>query len=297
MVRAMSADGGGLSWGVLRRLEFIEFRLFWEGGINRSDIMGVFGVSVPQASKDLALYQDRAPDNAVYDKRAKRYVAGPGFASVFLDPDPGGYLTRLRSLAEGLAEPSESWIAAPPEADVAAVPRQRVDPSVLRGVLAAIRGKASLEVRHRSTGAEGIGAEWRRISPHALGSDGSDWHVRGFCHVDEEFGDFPLDRILGVRSPGPAGASGAEDRRWNQTFDLWIGPRPGLTAEQEAVVATDFGMVDGRTVLTVRLAMLVHVLKRLGLLGGGGIVDPETRHAVVLNRSEAQAALGIDLPV
>jgi hypothetical protein len=44
-----------------RRLEFIEFRLFWEGSINRADLVEAFGVSVPQASKDLTLYQERAP--------------------------------------------------------------------------------------------------------------------------------------------------------------------------------------------------------------------------------------------
>ena len=46
-----------MRWGVEKRLEFIEFRLFWEGGINRADIIERFGVSVPQASKDLSLYE------------------------------------------------------------------------------------------------------------------------------------------------------------------------------------------------------------------------------------------------
>lgn len=97
-----------LTWGVERRLEFIEFRLFWEGGVNRSDIIEMFDVSVPQASKDLTLYQERAPHNAIYDKSAKRYVAAPDFSPIFLSPDPDGYLSRLRSLAEGLTESSES---------------------------------------------------------------------------------------------------------------------------------------------------------------------------------------------
>src|SRR3954451_3097174 len=100
----MKEGAAGLNWGVERRLEFIEFRLFWEGGVNRSDIINMFGVSVPQASKDLTLYQERAPANAVYDKRAKRYVAGAGFTPIFLNPDPGGYLSRLRSLADGLTD-------------------------------------------------------------------------------------------------------------------------------------------------------------------------------------------------
>ena len=88
-----------LKWGVERRLEFIEFRLFWEGGVNRSDIIGTFDVSVPQASKDLTHYQERAPHNTIYDKSAKRYVASPQFSPIFLKPDPDTYLSRLRSLA------------------------------------------------------------------------------------------------------------------------------------------------------------------------------------------------------
>ena len=59
----MAEGEAALKWGVERRLEFIEFRLFWEGAINRSDIVEVFGVSVPQASKDLTLYQERAAGN------------------------------------------------------------------------------------------------------------------------------------------------------------------------------------------------------------------------------------------
>ena len=44
-------------WGQERRLEFIDFRLYWEGRINRSDLIDFFGISVPQASLDLAKYQ------------------------------------------------------------------------------------------------------------------------------------------------------------------------------------------------------------------------------------------------
>ena len=47
----MSDSEAALKWGVARRLEFIEFRLYWEGGVNRSDIVEAFRVSVPQASK------------------------------------------------------------------------------------------------------------------------------------------------------------------------------------------------------------------------------------------------------
>ncbi|MES2390903.1 MAG: hypothetical protein V4555_04635, partial [Acidobacteriota bacterium] len=41
-------------WGQERRLEFIEFRLQWEGRVNRSDLVNYFSISVPQASLDFA---------------------------------------------------------------------------------------------------------------------------------------------------------------------------------------------------------------------------------------------------
>ena len=47
-------------WSVGQRLEFIDFRLFWEGHVNRGDLVSFFGVSVPQASSDLGADQTRA---------------------------------------------------------------------------------------------------------------------------------------------------------------------------------------------------------------------------------------------
>jgi hypothetical protein len=82
----MAEAATALEMGVGRRLEFIEFRLFWEVDQPRRP-RGVFGVSVPRASKDLTLYQERAPGNMEYDTRAKRYVAAEHFVLRFLEPD------------------------------------------------------------------------------------------------------------------------------------------------------------------------------------------------------------------
>lgn len=75
----MDNDKSELRWGVAQRLEFIEFRLFWEGYVNRSDLMEQFGLSVNQASADLNRYIGFAPDNMVYDKSARTYVRGLDF--------------------------------------------------------------------------------------------------------------------------------------------------------------------------------------------------------------------------
>jgi len=288
----MSADRTTtLKWGVEQRLEFIEFRLFWEGGVNRADIIDMFGVSVPQASKDLTLYQERAPKNAIYDKSAKRYVAGPKFSPKFLKPDPVSYLSRLKSLAEEMADPVDSWIAKPPTADIALTPRREVDLGVLRAVLDAVREGKSLEVHYQSMSKARPDPIWRRITPHAFGFDGFRWHVRAFCHLNERFKDFLLPRILGVREMGLPESAGDRDALWQEFFELQIAPHPDLAASQQAVVAKDYGMVDGRGVLHVRYAMLFYVLKRLGLLGDAAQQDPRTQHIVAVNARDVETAL------
>jgi hypothetical protein len=287
----MSEAAAALKWGVERRLEFIEFRLFWEGGVNRSDIIAMFDVSVPQASKDLTLYQERAPQNAVYDKSAKRYVASSQFTPIFLKPDPDGYLSRLRSLAEGLADLGDSWIATPPETDIALTPRRKVDADVLKPVLQAVRENRSIEVYYQSMGSRRTDPTWRRMTPHAFGYDGFRWHVRAYCHIDEKYKDFLLPRILNVRHMDVPGPGGDQDALWKKTFDIEIGPHPKLTPSQRAVVAKDYGMTNERAVLSVRYAMLFYVLKRLGLLSDASQQNPRTQHIVAVNAHETERAL------
>lgn len=280
-----------LKWGVERRLEFIEFRLFWEGGVNRSDIIDTFDVSVPQASKDLTLYQERAPNNAVYDKSAKRYVASDQFEPHFLKPDPDGYLSRLRSVAEGLIDLSESWITQVPDTDIALTPRRDIDAAVLRTLLGAVRDHRSVDIRYQSMSKDRPEPIWRRITPHAFGYDGFRWHVRAYCHVTDKFKDFLLPRILGIGALGEGGSDALNDALWQERFGVEIGPHPELTRSQKAVIAKDYGMEGGSAVLTVRYAMLFYVLKRLGLLGDAAKLPARSQHIVVINQDDTAAAL------
>lgn len=287
----MAEAATALKWGVERRLEFIEFRLFWEGSINRADLVEVFGVSVPQASKDLTLYQERAPGNVEYDTRGKRYVAAEKFMLRFLDPDPYVYLAQLRSVAEGAVPSHDSWIAALPSADVALTPRRDIDIEVLRKVLDASREGRSVEVFYQSMNKARPDPIWRRITPHAFGYDGFRWHARAYCHLEHKFKDFLLPRILDVGAKGEPGEAGERDWLWNNYFDVKIGPHPSLTTSQKKVVAKDYGLDNGNSVLTVRYAMLFYVLKRLGLLGDAAKQSAHTQHIVTINRKETEAAL------
>ncbi|MGP0106263.1 WYL domain-containing protein [Rhodoblastus sp.] len=287
----MTEAGATLKWGVGRRLEFIEFRLFWESSINRADLVEAFGVSVPQASKDLTLYQERAPGNMEYDTRAKRYVAAEKFVLRFLEPDPYIYLSQLRSVAEGAVPASDSWIAALPRADVALTPKRDINIEVLRKILDAIREGVSVDIFYQSMNKARPDPIWRRITPHAFGYDDFRWHARAYCHLEHKFKDFLLPRILEVGGKGDPGASGEQDWLWNNYFDIIIGPHPDLTESQKKVVAKDYGFDRGGDIISVRYAMLFYVLKRLGLLGDAAKQSARSQHIVTINRKETEAAL------
>jgi hypothetical protein len=285
----MKSGEQGIRWGVEQRLEFIEFRLFWEGGVNRSDITSYFGVSVPQASNDLARYRELAPRNIVYDRSGKRYLAGDKFQPLFRDPDADRYLSQLRSIGDGIALGPETWIASLPGFETIPLPHRRVDPAVLRSLLAAIRAGRALHVHYQSlTRADAL---WRWITPHAFAFDGLRWHVRAFCHVDRIFKDFLLPRFLGTKDQAEPGAPPTEDGPWQEFFEVILIPHPQLTPSQRRVVALDFGMEGESIKVRMRLALLFYFLKRLNLEGDPERRPPREQHVVLGNKSEIRAAL------
>ncbi len=167
----MSDGDPELRWGgVEQRLEFIEFRLFWEGGINRADITGFFGVSVPQASKDLTQYQELAPENVRYDRSQKRYFATDSFKLRFLKPDADRYLAQLTFAVDPILHGERTGLASLPSVDTMPVPHRRVDVLVLRTILAPVRDATSVGVLYQSMNELRPAPIWRRITPHAFGS-------------------------------------------------------------------------------------------------------------------------------
>lgn len=287
---AFDRDGAKIRWGAEQRLEFIEFRAFWEGGVNRSDLTDRFGVSVPQASNDLAQYRELAPDNLVYDASAKRYVAAEIFKPLFLSPNPDRYLAQLRAKAEGLIRLEETWIGAAPEAEAMPVPSRRVDATLFRELLAVMRTGRSVDVHYQAMSQERPDSLWRRITPHAFGSDGLRWHVRGYCHMDDNYKDFILSRWRGLRNPSDPGPDGAKDGDWQARFDVILTPNPALSKSQQEAVAWEYAMPkSGETTLSVRKALLYYLKKRLRLDVAHD--SPAETPVIVANRQEFEDAL------
>lgn len=278
----MSNDRSELRWGVEQRLEFIEFRLFWEGHVNRSDVMTQFGLSVNQASSDLSRYIGLAPHNMDYDRSLRTYVRQPGFKPVFDKLDAGRYLAQLRSVAEGILDQDDCWIAGLPTYDSAPTPARGVDPATLRSVVDAIHRSEAIEVQYQSL--SNPEPRWRWIAPHAIAFDGFRWHARAFCVTDEVFKDFLLSRILDIRASRGSDVLAESDQDWHTFATLEIGPHPALSDTQAMVIALDYGMKGGKAEIRVRRALLYYALRRLGLDTDPAARKPQDQQIVLLNR-------------
>jgi hypothetical protein len=252
-----------LRWGVEQKLQFIEFRLFWEGHVNRSDLIDKFGVSPNQASGDLNRYIALAPDNMVYDKSGKTYVRSTAFKPLFLKLDATQYLSQVRSIAEGVITPEDAWIGNLSSCDSTPAPARGVDPVVLRSIVIAIRRHEAIEVLYQSMSAPD--PEWRWIAPHALAFDGFRWHARSFCEKSGEYRDFVISRILEARQTRAAKQQAISDAAWDEVVELEVGPHPDLSPNQKRVIELDYGMQNGSVTILVRRALLYYALRRLGL--------------------------------
>ena len=276
-------------WSVEKRLEFIDFRLFWEGKINRSDIMDQFGVSVPQASNDLSKYQEIAPKNITYDHKVKRYFSSDSFKPAFIKPDTDSYFRQLRDDMLALKANPDPWLSFQPEHDIALMPKRNIDPKILRSVTASVKSRKTLKILYQSmSSAE---PTWREISPHAFAFDGMRWHARSYCHRGHTYKDFLLSRIQRIGGYSDTAWPEEEDKIWNTYFKLILKPHPKLSKSQAKVVALDYDMKEEQLELNIRLALLYYYLRRLGLQDcDGESADPREQHVVVSNKTETKNA-------
>lgn len=286
MIESTAKRRSKLRWGVEQRLEFIEFRLFWEGRINRSDLIDIFGISVNQASTDLNRYLRLAPENMVYDKRVRTYLRSPVFSPLFLRIESENYLNQLRLVSKGLMDQEDAWIRTYPAFGEMRFPTRTVNPDTLQIVLEAIRRRESIEAQYQSLSRPE--PRWRWLAPHAIGFDGFRWHARAYCEEDNVFKDFLLSRIIFVRDARDGKCDPRDDRDWHEYVELEIGPHPGLSESQKKVISLDYDMNGGKAVLKVRRAFLYYTLKRLGLETDAGDRDPSSQHIVLLNREEIE---------
>lgn len=257
----MSESDDRRSWTQNRRLEFLEWKLFWDGRLNRNDLEEMFGISTPQASVDLRAYRDVASDNIEYNATEKTYLPGKRMRPRFLRVSADRLLLQLRAFLTGALSREDLWFRDVPPVDMAPDLVRHVDPDFLRVVLTAIRTRQAVEIRYQSL----TSSRWRVMAPHALAFDGYRWHVRAWCCEREDFRDFVLSRIDELGDLKAADFDPSDDVEWNTKTTLKLCPHRGLNDEQRQAILRDYDMADGCREIEVRLAMAYYFIMRMNL--------------------------------
>jgi WYL domain len=273
-------------WGLAQRFEMIEWRAYWLGRVNRSDLEERFGVSTPQASVDLRAYQEAAHNNIEYDSTQKAYIPTASFQPKFLRLSADRYLAQLNAILNGAILTRDTWFRSPPPATVMKTVVRRVEPKTLRAILRAIEDRHELEIDYQSL----KNARRRSIAPHALAFDGHRWHARAWCAHRHEFRDFVLTRIRSVGESRSSNADPTNDIEWNTIVKLKIVPHPRLTDAGKAAIELDYGMDGGLLVLETRAALAFYLIKGLNLDLKDDDILPERLQIFLTNLAEVEEA-------
>jgi hypothetical protein len=278
-------DTSAVRWGVAQRFEFIEWRAYWDGRLNRGDLEREFNISTPQASVDLRNYQETAPGNIEYNSSEKAYVATSNFSPRFLNLSAERYLRQVHSLKIGVADIEDTWFDSLPPLEVAPNIARGPEAYTLRAILKAIRLRQSIKINYRSL----TNARNRVIRPHSLANDGYRWHVRAWCAEREEYRDYVLGRILSVFQPEPCEAQQPEDVEWESFTKLVLVPHPGLSADQKETIARDYKMDNGELSVNMRVALSFYFIRRYNLDLRDGQLKPERAQLYLQNYDEVLA--------
>ena len=102
----------------------------------------------------------------------------------------------------------------------------------------AARRETGLRIVYRSMGTP-TGSE-RTVYPHSLVRAPRRWHMRAWCEERKSFRDFALARIASADPlDTPAPYRRDDDREWNNILELVIVAHPGLSQEQQEMVAAE----------------------------------------------------------
>ena len=237
------------------RLFHIDFKLYFLGSVNRTDLVSRFGIKEAAASRDLSLYKELAPKNIEYDTKAKTYIQREGFTPLF-------EYTGSQTLAALLHGFGDDFVGTEKSIVACEAPTQLNYPNIqtLACITRAIRNCQVLNIQYRSLSS---GLSEKEIVPFALIDNGLRWHVRAYDRARNRFADFVVNRIaLPVLIEGeiPDSQTKAADNQWNRIVDLHIVPHPWL--EHPETIAFEYGMENMMLQVQVRAATAGYLLRK-----------------------------------
>ncbi|WP_196158210.1 WYL domain-containing protein [Reinekea sp. G2M2-21] len=237
------------------RLFYLEFRLYFLGHANRSDLQKRFGLKESSASRDIALYKKLAPENVVYDYGIKSYIPQDTFVPLYSYTATQVLTALTYGFGDDYAGPKFPEIAteSPSQTPLPFIP-------TLAAITRAIHKQQALSVEYIS---ETKGSRVQAIVPHALINSGTRWLVRAYDRGQESFNDFVINRVtkvLGESDAPQLHELKESDADWNRIINLTLKPHPALAYPD--AVAQEFGMHGGVLKMTCRAALESYMLSK-----------------------------------
>jgi hypothetical protein len=268
------------------RLAYIDFRLFFLGSVGRNDLVTRFGIKEAAATRDLALYRDKAAGNIEYNTKAKIYEVTRDFGSLFQYKAD----RVLSALSSGLGDDRVDGVRPFINCETSS---QLSKPSlnVLATLTKAIYNKNVVKIEYRSLSS---GFTTREIVPFSLVDNGLRWHIRAFDRRRSRFTDFVITRItnpvLLPKSKVLDEEQPSQDIQWNRVVELKIVPHPLLNYKE--TIEIDYGMVNGILGINIRAAVAGYLLRRWNVdCTENGVLKGAEYHLWLKNR---QALYGVD---
>ena len=313
----VSANINDSNWGRMRRMEFIDYRLFVSATINRSALIKFFNISVPQASLDLTYYRELvskslpARENLYYDRHKKVYLRSEDFKPVFdkyLHAD--SILSDLELLSKDCLDPSRNFFSngISVSSSVLKPLNRNIDIKMLINLIDAVCNHKALHVVYLSVSS--VAYDDYLIAPHSFVFDGFRWHIRAYCYDKHEFRDYVISRIKKTdepkvfapndRFPDPigngfreVGVDSESDSEWNNFAVLRLKINPALPEATRKALELDYGFDESGIIeYKVRVAMLFYAVRNLKVSKEYKALPDVERHLVLENEKEIYALLG-----
>ncbi|WP_305856486.1 helix-turn-helix transcriptional regulator [Balneatrix alpica] len=257
------------------RYWLIELLAYWEGRINVNHLEREYRLSRQQASKVMQAYKALAPDNLQYSTTQKTYLPTEAFQPHFINAHAQQYL---------------QWLQGTPREHLSLVrlasPQRQIQPAILRAIVQALTFGWAVDMEYASVTHT---TEERIIAPHSLVLAAGRWHVRAWCMHRQQYRDFVLSRMLSAsvddsREIPPC----SNDQAWNTWVDLIFAPDSRLAVERQRALEQEYGMQDGKLILSERAALVNYLIKQMGINIKFLELLPEAQQLVLVNKHDIE---------
>lgn len=223
-----------ITWGLRKRLQFIEFQLLFKREIKSSILIEEFGTSRQQSSTDINLYKDLHPDNLLpYSPKDKSYKPSRSFIPYYIS----------ENLTDDIEETYNQIAESTSIETIPTLKRTQIK-DLLARIMLAIECDDNLELIYKS--ANSPYGQKRKIKPLALAYVGNRPHLRAYCFNKSEHRDFVLSRFSTMPKliKTTKNTMAPVDKLWSEKINIKLIANPKLDNDGQSLIKSEYDLMN-----------------------------------------------------